>query len=222
MDVLNSGHLAAGLGAGGNGDEEDNKKAIKKLKNRCEGDPPLESGLATNSQQSKKRTRDVIHACTQCGKNFCSRKAVFGHMRLHPDRAWRGINPPDDGEGGSSPKKEKDVAASLVMLSGYVAAASPYQCSCCKKVFRSRQALGGHRASHKNVKGCFALEREAEEAEVGRGDVGAGVVVDRVEEEEEQEQEQEKKPVLDLDLNFPAPEEDDGEDFNCLLIQKLR
>lgn len=214
MDVLNSGHLAAGIGAGGNDDGEDNQKAIKKLKNRCEGDPPLESGLAANSsQQSKKRTRDageVIHACTECGKNFWSRKAVYGHMRLHPDRAWRGINPPDDADAGSLPKKEKDVAASLVLLSGDVDAASPYQCSSCKRVFRSRQALGGHRASHKNVKGCFALERDAGEGEGGSGGAGAGVVVDRVEEEEEEEQE--KKPVLDLDLNLPAPEEDDGEE----------
>ncbi|KAI3829168.1 hypothetical protein L1987_03284 [Smallanthus sonchifolius] len=31
-----------------------------------------------------------------------------------------------------------------------------FECKACKKVFNSHQALGGHRASHKNVKGCFA------------------------------------------------------------------
>lgn len=31
-----------------------------------------------------------------------------------------------------------------------------FECSSCNKVFGSHQALGGHRASHKNVKGCFA------------------------------------------------------------------
>ncbi|KAL7160428.1 hypothetical protein ABFS83_01G094600 [Erythranthe nasuta] len=31
-----------------------------------------------------------------------------------------------------------------------------FQCKACKKVFSSHQALGGHRASHKKVKGCFA------------------------------------------------------------------
>ncbi|KAA8521372.1 hypothetical protein F0562_012066 [Nyssa sinensis] len=31
-----------------------------------------------------------------------------------------------------------------------------FQCKACKKVFNSHQALGGHRASHKKVKGCFA------------------------------------------------------------------
>ncbi|EFJ13696.1 EPF-type Cis2-His2 zinc finger transcription factor [Selaginella moellendorffii] len=33
-----------------------------------------------------------------------------------------------------------------------------YSCATCKRVFKSHQALGGHRASHKKVKGCFAIK----------------------------------------------------------------
>ncbi|CAN4127637.1 unnamed protein product [Withania somnifera] len=33
-----------------------------------------------------------------------------------------------------------------------------FQCKACKKVFNSHQALGGHRASHKKVKGCYAAK----------------------------------------------------------------
>ncbi|KAL6550425.1 hypothetical protein OROMI_020913 [Orobanche minor] len=33
-----------------------------------------------------------------------------------------------------------------------------FQCKACKKMFNSHQALGGHRASHKKVKGCFAAK----------------------------------------------------------------
>lgn len=35
-----------------------------------------------------------------------------------------------------------------------------FECKACKKVFNSHQALGGHRASHKKVKGCFAAKLE--------------------------------------------------------------
>ncbi|XP_068635398.1 zinc finger protein ZAT1-like [Aristolochia californica] len=72
---------------------------------------------------------------------------------------------------------EEDVALSLMMLSRdiwmrdavklrfeesedseelkfYASGRSKYQCGTCKKVFRSYQALGGHRASHKKIRGC--------------------------------------------------------------------
>ncbi|KAJ0970521.1 hypothetical protein J5N97_018480 [Dioscorea zingiberensis] len=38
--------------------------------------------------------------------------------------------------------------------------AGVFECKACKKVFNSHQALGGHRASHKKVKGCFAAKLE--------------------------------------------------------------
>ncbi|PWZ38868.1 Zinc finger protein ZAT2 [Zea mays] len=39
-----------------------------------------------------------------------------------------------------------------------------FECKACKKVFTSHQALGGHRASHKKVKGCFAAKFETSNA----------------------------------------------------------
>ncbi|KAL5213363.1 hypothetical protein ABZP36_024210 [Zizania latifolia] len=36
-----------------------------------------------------------------------------------------------------------------------------FECKACKKVFTSHQALGGHRASHKKVKGCFAAKLDS-------------------------------------------------------------
>ncbi|KAJ8568409.1 hypothetical protein K7X08_027942 [Anisodus acutangulus] len=32
--------------------------------------------------------------CSVCSKNFPSMKSLFGHMRCHPDRDWRGTQPP--------------------------------------------------------------------------------------------------------------------------------
>ncbi|PIA35665.1 hypothetical protein AQUCO_03500187v1 [Aquilegia coerulea] len=39
-----------------------------------------------------------------------------------------------------------------------MAAKGMFECKACKKSFNSHQALGGHRASHKKVKGCFAAK----------------------------------------------------------------
>ncbi|GER26633.1 C2H2-like zinc finger protein [Striga asiatica] len=32
--------------------------------------------------------------CVVCDRSFSSLKSLYGHMRCHPDRDWRGINPP--------------------------------------------------------------------------------------------------------------------------------
>ncbi|RID69157.1 hypothetical protein BRARA_C01267 [Brassica rapa] len=32
--------------------------------------------------------------CSVCHKKFTSRKTLYGHMRFHPDRAWKGVLPP--------------------------------------------------------------------------------------------------------------------------------
>ncbi|XP_071739741.1 uncharacterized protein [Rutidosis leptorrhynchoides] len=46
-----------------------------------------------------------------------------------------------------------------------------FECKACKKVFNSHQALGGHRASHKKVKGCFAARNDQFDDNIGDDDV---------------------------------------------------
>ncbi|XP_076913829.1 uncharacterized protein LOC143572592 [Bidens hawaiensis] len=46
-----------------------------------------------------------------------------------------------------------------------------FECKACKKVFSSHQALGGHRASHKKVKGCFAARNDQSDDNTGDDDV---------------------------------------------------
>lgn len=74
----------------------------------------------------------------------------------------------DSEERSASVCKEDDDTAHLPQPRPQVPTLTPpisrgiFQCKDCKKVFSSHQALGGHRASHKKIKGCFAAHLEAE------------------------------------------------------------
>ncbi|XVF47219.1 hypothetical protein PTKIN_Ptkin03bG0091900 [Pterospermum kingtungense] len=49
--------------------------------------------------------------CCVCNKGFRSMKSLFGHMRKHPERAWRGIRPPPSDKNSfcSSVSKDDDA-----------------------------------------------------------------------------------------------------------------
>lgn len=45
---------------------------------------------------------DGKHICCICKKEFPTKNALFGHMRSHPERPWRGVSPPTQ-KNSSSP-----------------------------------------------------------------------------------------------------------------------
>ncbi|GLT81812.1 hypothetical protein SLE2022_002430 [Rubroshorea leprosula] len=48
----------------------------------------------TAEDDETEEDRKIIRCCL-CSKEFGSMKSLFGHMRNHPERGWRGIRPPN-------------------------------------------------------------------------------------------------------------------------------
>ncbi|CAI9760347.1 unnamed protein product [Fraxinus pennsylvanica] len=61
---------------------------IKSKKRLREDEEISESDYVKKTHYNKKLS------CLICGKNFLSMKSLCGHMRCHPERNWRGIQPP--------------------------------------------------------------------------------------------------------------------------------
>ncbi|EOA13271.1 hypothetical protein CARUB_v10026299mg [Capsella rubella] len=51
--------------------------------------PKMVSGMVGRSERG-----ELEVGCCVCFKKFTSMKALYGHMRFHPDRGWKGVLPP--------------------------------------------------------------------------------------------------------------------------------
>ncbi|KAK3427409.1 hypothetical protein EUGRSUZ_F03645 [Eucalyptus grandis] len=67
------------------------------LRKKIHGRKIKRSGTKNNSRRSSATMaggQDDHQTCVICGKSFPSIKSLYGHMRSHPEREWRGIQPP--------------------------------------------------------------------------------------------------------------------------------
>lgn len=130
---------------------------------------------------------------------------------VHKKKRRRPRNEPEGGEVGK--ENEFDVGKYI------------HRCNTCKKVFNSHQALGGHRASHRKVKGCFAAQGEGEgegeaegegslmmESEAPREEEGGGtatatatmtMTMSHLTQEESPEQQQQQQESFSQKLSRP-------------------
>ncbi|KAG6507704.1 hypothetical protein ZIOFF_033055 [Zingiber officinale] len=100
-------------------------------------------------------------------------------MMLSRDSSWGVAGEAHLSDGSNEDEEEEEVERGQVTRSP--ATPTPrkgrtrYQCGACKRVFRSYQALGGHRASHKKNNGCVSAAEPGQIfGEVDSADANAG------------------------------------------------
>lgn len=139
-----------------------------------------------SSRIQSEATEENKNTCCICRKNFQTGKALYGHMRVHPNRGWKGIRPPQ--RESDKPIKElinKDKKRKIETVGALPGeehvdydnnkkkkAMIRNRFICCNKSFRTPQELGRHRTSHEKDR----IEGDQHEATVPLQETNEGKI----------------------------------------------
>ncbi|CAJ1944167.1 unnamed protein product [Sphenostylis stenocarpa] len=120
-----------------------NKGYEKVNKSELEDVPPLEDSEGEHGR-SRVNGPESILSKSATGSKYNSIKTKFLGSELKSSKNW--VDKASEAESSKNSLKR-----------------GKFECTTCNKIFHSYQALGGHRASHKKIKGCFASKNESSE-----------------------------------------------------------
>ncbi|RVW25701.1 hypothetical protein CK203_117668 [Vitis vinifera] len=105
------GEERQGLGSSG---LRENRLSLKPINIRWEGRIRARLDDQGDRDSNKNKTWNLKNGseegkCPVCSKSFHSKKAMHGHMRCHPEREWRGINPPPSTKTASCSSASQEI-----------------------------------------------------------------------------------------------------------------
>lgn len=206
--VICSKQFSSGKAYGGHvrihSSEYSNKGKTKKMRMKKK----RKIGLV-NKEKEKEKEIDLIRAdfegkirCCLCGKEFQTRHSLFGHMRRHPERSWKGVRPPppeklnlsfldDDADENDG----DDVMSRSIMMSGVTR--DVHDAACCLMMLKS-----GKRKANSEVRSFSYCN---DEMDVKGSTVDMKIKVE-IEVNANNPQTYPKKKSLGFDLNQPCHE----------------
>ncbi|XP_038991932.1 uncharacterized protein LOC120115246 [Hibiscus syriacus] len=95
---------------------------------------------------------DKIVSCCVCNKVFKSMKSLFGHMRNHPERSWRGIRPPPSEKNSCCSSVSEDGEATEVHQVSYATEENSedeevLEAACCLMIMAQKNSFDFDRSS---------------------------------------------------------------------------
>ncbi|KAI4386190.1 hypothetical protein MLD38_004145 [Melastoma candidum] len=83
----------------------------KKLKRKV-GELGLGSELGSLGKEEDDDGGGMLYRCCICDRKFPTSKSLCGHMRFHPERGWKGVQPPKRSEAGEEVNEDEDAPSS--------------------------------------------------------------------------------------------------------------